>query len=119
MVKISMHRGEIWLINLDPTIGAEIKKSRPGVIVNVDEVGVLPLRVIVPITEWKERYSQAPWLVKIQPTKQNGVEKPSAADAFQIRSLSVERFISCLGKVDFETYSDILAALKIVLGMSD
>jgi mRNA interferase MazF len=31
-----MHRGEIWLINLDPTVGAEIKKSRPAIIVNVD-----------------------------------------------------------------------------------
>jgi len=64
-----MHRGEIWLINLDPTVGAEIKKSRPAIIVNVDEVGVLPLRIIVPITEWKEHYSQAPWLVKIETQK--------------------------------------------------
>jgi mRNA interferase MazF len=88
-----MHRGEIWLINLDPTVGAEIKKARPAVILNVDEVGVLPLRIIVPITEWKEHYSQAPWLVKIEQDKQNGLDKTSAADTFQIRSLSTERFI--------------------------
>jgi mRNA-degrading endonuclease toxin of MazEF toxin-antitoxin module len=31
-----MKRGEIWLINLDPTIGAEIRKTRPAVIVNDD-----------------------------------------------------------------------------------
>ena len=36
-----MLRGEIWLINLDPTIGAEIKKIRPAVIVNDDAVGIL------------------------------------------------------------------------------
>ena len=36
-----MRRGEIWLINLDPTIGAEIKKTRPAVIVNDDAVGIL------------------------------------------------------------------------------
>jgi mRNA interferase MazF len=42
-----MRRGEVWLINLDPSIGAEIRKTRPAVIVNDDAVGVLPLRVIV------------------------------------------------------------------------
>lgn len=41
-----MHRGEVWLINLDPTVGAEIRKVRPAVIVNDDAVGILPLRVI-------------------------------------------------------------------------
>ena len=112
-----MHRGEIWLINLDPTVGAEIKKSRPAVIVNVDEVGVLPLRVIVPITEWKEHYSQAPWLVKIDPTEQNGLDQTSAADAFQFRSLSVERFIRSIGKVDPNTFSAILEGVKIVLSI--
>ena len=55
-----MTRGEIWLINLDPTLGAEIRKTRPAVIVSVDAVGVLPLRVVVSITSWKEHYVQAP-----------------------------------------------------------
>ena len=116
MVKISMHRGEIWLINLDPTMGAEIRKSRPAVILNVDEVGVLPLRVIVPITTWKKHYSMAPWLIKIEPGNENGLDKPSAADAFQIRSLSIERFIRLIGRVDSETISAILEAVHIVLG---
>jgi mRNA interferase MazF len=47
-----MRRGEVWLINLDPTVGSEIKKTRPAVIVNDDAIGILPLRVIVPITAW-------------------------------------------------------------------
>lgn len=112
-----MHRGEIWLINLDPTIGAEIKKSRPAVIVNVDEIGILPLRVIVPITTWKTQYSQAPWLVRIQANKQNGLNHTSAADTFQIRSLSIERFIRAIGKVDSEILTAILDAVKIVIGV--
>ncbi|MDY6846637.1 MAG: type II toxin-antitoxin system PemK/MazF family toxin [Chloroflexota bacterium] len=112
-----MHRGEIWLINLDPTVGAEIKKSRPAVIVNVDEIGVLPLRIIVPITTWKDHYSKAPWMVKIQPTKQNGLDKPSAADAFQVRSLSRERFSHPIGIVDLDTLSTILEAIQIVIGL--
>lgn len=48
-----MKRGEIWQVNLDPTIGAEIQKLRPAIIVNDDSIGILPLRVIIPITDWK------------------------------------------------------------------
>ena len=51
-----MLRGEVWLISLDPTVGAEIRKTRPAMIVSEDAIGVLPLRVVVPLTEWKERY---------------------------------------------------------------
>lgn len=55
------------MINLDPAIGAEIKKTRPAVIVNDNVLGKLPLKIIVPITEWKEKYEIAPWLVKLEP----------------------------------------------------
>ena len=48
-----MRQGEIWLINLDPTIGAEIKKTRPAVIVSDDAIGKLPLKIIVPITDYR------------------------------------------------------------------
>ncbi len=55
-----MRKGEIWLINLDPTIGAEICKTHPAVIISKDAVGILPLQIIVPLTDWKDRYSVAP-----------------------------------------------------------
>lgn len=46
-----MFRGEIWRINLDPAIGAEIRKTRPVIIVSDDEIVILPLKIIVPITD--------------------------------------------------------------------
>jgi mRNA interferase MazF len=45
-----MKQSEIWLINLDPTIGSEMRKTRPALIVNDDALGRLPLKIIVPIT---------------------------------------------------------------------
>lgn len=63
-----MQKGEVWLINLDPAVGAEIKKTRPAVIVNDDAIGILPLKVIVPITEWKDRYAVAPWKAQMKPS---------------------------------------------------
>ena len=112
-----MQRGEIWLINLDPTIGAEIKKSRPAIIVNDDAIGILPLKVIVPITEWKEQYAAAPWLVRLLPDSENGLEKPSAADAFQVRSVSQQRFARRLGRLPEIALKAINDALAVVLCM--
>ncbi len=98
-----MRRGEIWLINLDPTVGAEIKKIRPSVIVNDDAIGILPLKVIVPITEWKEHYAAAPWMVRVEPDAENGIIEPSTADAFQVRSVAQERLIRRIGKLSEAT----------------
>ena len=113
-----MRRSEIWLINLDPTIGAEIKKTRPVVIVSSDEIGVLPLKVIAPITDWKPNYAQVPWMVQVRPDRYNGLTKASAVDTFQIRSVSETRFIRRLGVVDDAVMQAISAALLEVLEIS-
>jgi mRNA interferase MazF len=110
-----MKRGEIWLINLDPTIGAEIKKTRPAVIVSSDAVGTLPLKVIVPLTDWKDRYAVASWMVKVELDTHNGLEKSSAADTFQVRSVSVERFVRKQGRLAEALMSQISEGLGRVL----
>jgi mRNA interferase MazF len=110
-----MRRGEVWLINLDPTVGAEIRKTRPAIIVNDDAIGILPLKVIVPITDWKERYAVAPWMVKLEPSAANGLSKLSAADASQVRSLSQERFVRRLGMLSPDIMTVIGRALADVL----
>ena len=110
-----MKRGEIWLVRLDPTLGAEIRKVRPAVIVSADGMGALPLRVMVPVTTWKDRYSRAPWLVRLDPTAENGLRQVSAADAFQIRSVSTTRFVERLGTLDVDAMQRIADALLLVL----
>jgi mRNA interferase MazF len=110
-----MQRGEIWLVNLDPTIGSEIRKTRPAVIVSSDLVGILPLKVIVPFTEWKDRYGQAPWMVRIDPDQQNGLSKSSAADALQIRSVSQQRLVQKLGSLSSIQIAKIVQAVMTVL----
>jgi mRNA interferase MazF len=46
-----MNQGDIWLINLDPAIGAEIKKTRPSIVINDNILVRLPLKIIIPITD--------------------------------------------------------------------
>ena len=110
-----MERGELWLLNLDPTIGAEIRKTRPVIIVSSNAVGVLPLRVVVPVTEWKNRYEPAAWMVKILPDAQNGLGKISAADTFQIRSVSTNRFVRKMGTISEAELKAIVNAIAMMV----
>ena len=70
-----MKQKEIWLVCLDPTVGAEIRKTRPCVILNDDAIGVLPLKVIAPITDHKDKYDDVPWMIRICSQEQNNLEK--------------------------------------------
>lgn len=110
-----MDRGEVWLLNLDPTIGAEIQKTRPVVIISSNSIGILPLRVIVPLTDWKERYQQAAWMVRVSPDAQNGLSKESAADTFQIRSVSTDRFVRRIGNCSEVVMASIVNAVGLVI----
>lgn len=110
-----MKRGELWLVNLDPTIGSEIKKTRPAVIISSDLIGILPLKVIIPFTDWKDRYASAPWMVRIDPDNNNGLSKSSAADGLQVRSVSQERLVKRLGVLTSLQVAQIVQAVVNVL----
>ena len=112
-----MKQGEIWQINLDPAIGAEMKKTRPALIINVDALGKLPLKIIAPITDWKEQFKNYPWMIKIIPTANNCLTKISAIDCFQIRSVSVDRFINKIGYEEQETINQVQEAIVKVIGV--
>jgi mRNA interferase MazF len=112
-----MLRGEIWLFRLDPTIGTEISKTRPAVIVNNNTIGILPLKVIVPITDWKEPFTTRPWMVYLVRDAENGLSKPSGADAFQVRSVSETRLVKRLGALNDEVMQATSEALAIVLAI--
>jgi mRNA interferase MazF len=110
-----MNRGEIWLVRLDPTVGTEISKTRPAVIVNDNAIGILPLKVIVPITDWKEPFATRPWMVCLEPSLENGLNKRSGADTFQVRSVSEARLVKHLGQLSQPTLKLISEALALVL----
>ncbi len=108
-------RGEVWEINFDPSIGSEIKKKRPAVVISADTIGKLPLRIVVPITEWKQKYSEYPWQIKIDNNPGNGLSKVSAADAFQVKSIDEKRFVRKIGSLTKEQLDVIAAAIAICI----
>ncbi len=111
-------RGEVWAIQFDPSVGAEIQKVRPAIVVSVQSVGRLPLRIVVPITDWKPTYATLPWFLRIPATSQNGLTKESGADAFQVKSLSNTRFVARLGALTDEQLNRVAAAIALCIGFT-
>jgi mRNA interferase MazF len=109
-------RGEVWAVRFDPSVGSEIKKLRPAVVINEDSVGRLPLRIVVPLTDWKPQFVQFPWFVRVSATKANGLTKESGADAFQVKSVSENRFERCLGALTDSEVEDIASAIALCVG---
>ena len=108
-------RGDIWKVALDPTVGAEIRKTRPVVVVSSDAVGALPIRLVAPLTEWKDYLARNAWHVKIIPDDSNGLTKPSAIDALQLRGVDTQRFVEKLGQVSPALMRSIVTAIAAVI----
>ena len=108
-------RGEIWLVNFNRTLGAEIRKTRPAVVVNSDGMGRLPIKLVAPITEWKDAFDKSAWLVHIDPDAQNGLHKSSGADVLQLRGMDLQRFVTRIGRLPPRLMDEIAAAIAIVV----
>jgi mRNA interferase MazF len=104
-------RGEIWLVNFDPTVGAEIKKVRPAIVISSDGIGKLPIKLVAPITDWKSYFIQNFWHVKIESDVLTGLSKSSAVDALQLRGMDLQRFIRKLGNVSKTKMAEIMTAI--------
>ena len=109
-------RGEFWTVQFDPSVGAEIRKLRPAVVVNVDSIGRLPLRVVVPLTDWQPSFGAFPWFVLIPSSPKSGLTKDSGADAFQVKSVSENRLIRRIGDVTNDQMDEIAAAIALCVG---
>lgn len=111
-------RGEIWLVCFEPQVGAEIRKTRPAVVLSDDSIGVLPLRIVAPVTEWQDAFRKLPWIVHANGDKRNGLEKESGIDAFQVKSISLKRFVRPMGALSADVVDEIAAAVALCVGVS-
>lgn len=112
-----LRRGDIWIVNFDPTIGHEIKKTRPAIIIQ-NNVGnsIGPITIVAPITSQKIDYIR-PFDAFIKKT--GGLDKDSKAVLNQIRSIDKRRLVKKIGSLDENTLGKVDEALKISLGLVD
>lgn len=97
-------RGEVWLINLDPTVGSEIRKTRPCTVICPDDVNrFLRTVVVAPMTT-----AGQPYPTRV-PCRFEGKSGQVVLD--QIRTVDKTRLVKRLGKLPEETQRQVLKSL--------
>ena len=100
-----MNRGDIWLVNLDPSVGSEIKKTRPFVIVSPQELNQhLRTVMMAPMTS---KGFAAPFRV---PVTHAGTKGLIVLD--QLRAVDKQRLVKKLGQVSAKTMGNVLKTLQ-------
>ncbi len=108
-------RGEVWLVNLDPTRGHEQAGRRPALIVSADPFNYSPagLAIAVPITS---KGKGIPWHIEINPPE-GGLKQKSFIKCEDVRSLASERLIQRYGIVTAQTLLAVDDLLRILLDL--
>jgi mRNA interferase MazF len=105
MTSHAIGRGDVCLVRLDPTLGSEIKKTRPCVVVSPDELnGYLRTVIVAPMTTGGRAY---PWRPRCRFQGRAGFV---ALD--QLRTVDVERLVKRLGQLESKTVFAILERLQ-------
>lgn len=109
-------RGEVYLVSLDPTVGAEIRKTRPALIVQNDVANrYSPITIVAAITSQFEE-ALYPTEVFLR-APEGGLRRDGVVLLNQIRSVDKRRLVECLGRIESRTMERVGRALRISLGL--
>ena len=102
---MEVNQYQIFLVNLDPTIGSEIKKTRPCIVISPDEMNLhLRTIVIAPMTTSSKNY---PTRVKIIHNKKKG-----QVVIDQIRTIDKRRVVKKLGELSVKEIKEVKAVIR-------
>jgi mRNA interferase MazF len=110
-------RGEVYLVNFDPTVGAEIKKTRPALILQSDVANrASPITIVAAITS---RFEQPLYPTEVLIRRpEGGLQADSVVLLNQIRSIDKQRLVRRLGKLAPPTMARVDRALLLSLGLT-
>lgn len=116
MNKFKIARGDIWYVDLDPTVGHEQAKKRPCLIVSPTTFNQGPseLVVVLPLTS---KYRSLSWFIALE-AKECGLPVRSYIICNQVRTVSIERISGhCLGTVSTHVIAQVESRLRILLNI--
>lgn len=96
-------------------ISAEIRLNSYENRYSSNAIGILPIKLVAPLTEWKDYFASNIWHVKVMPDSTNGLAKPSAIDTLQLRGLDTGRFVRKLGNASPTILKSIVVAVAAVI----
>ena len=112
-----LSRLDIVLVELDPTRGSEIKKTRPCVIVSPNIINQHSRTVIVcAITQYVEKKAESFFFVQVSPDRVTGLAKKSLINTQQIRTIDKVRIVKKFGKLPKKFESSLDYALTLATG---
>jgi mRNA interferase MazF len=106
-------RGEVWLVDLDPTLGHEQAGKRPAVVLSVDPINAAGIATVLPITS---RQRPLPSRIEVRPPE-GGLSNVSYVICEQPRAISTGRLRKRFGALSPATMHKISDAVRIVLGL--
>jgi len=113
-------RLDIVLVELDPTRGSEIKKTRPCGIVSPNIINQNSRTIIVcAVTHYDERKAKSFFFVPVQPGKNSGLIQKSLINTFQIRTIDKIRIQKKLGRLPRKMESALDYALSLAAGIDE
>lgn len=114
----SPKRGDLWIVNFDPTIGSEIRKTRPALILQNDIGNSFSAVTIIAALSSHDGRVAYPTEVPIKPPE-GGLQKRSVVLLNQIRTLDKRRLVARIGAIKADTMRAVERALLISLGLID
>ena len=113
----SLKRGEIWWIDWSPGRGSEQQGIRPALIVQTDAANLNPKYPNTIVVAMSTKGKPVPFHIPVQPSSQNGLSKMSYIKTEQLLTISKERLIKRIGRLEREVMEQVEKAIKLVLDL--
>ena len=114
---MKMRRGDIYLVNFDPSIGSEVKKKRPALIISGNEANRhLKTVMVIPFSSKVERVFPFEVFVKRESC---GLDMDSKLKIPQMRAVDKERLIRYIGTIGEDIIYETEKAIRLHLDMAD
>ncbi|PIG91796.1 type II toxin-antitoxin system PemK/MazF family toxin [Gloeocapsopsis sp. IPPAS B-1203] len=112
--KLTYRRGDIYWVAMEPTVGAEVQKTRSCLVIQNDTMNQYgQVTIVLP---FRPGSKQAPYAVNVEASLTNGLDKARFVDVGQIRAVSYQRMRNKVGVIEAHYWQQIRQALDIVLG---